>query len=299
MGQKIMTNKRQSLGKGLDALMGDYGSGDSDELSTEGTELAQDRQILDVPVEFLQRGKYQPRRDLDRDTLDELALSIAAQGVMQPIVVRAISRDRYEIIAGERRWRATQQVGLPTIPAIVRDIDDKTAIAMALIENIQRENLNPMEESWALMRLQDEFNLTQQQVAESVGKSRSAITNLMRLTNLEPRVQELLERRDLDLGHAKCLLALQGETQIEAAYLVSDGRLSVRQTEVLVKRLQSRGEEKPPAKVEQPDIDRLERELSERLGAGVSIKHNSNGRGKLIVGYNSVDELEGILAHVK
>ena len=136
-----MTNKRQSLGKGLDALMGDYGSGDSDELSIEGTELAQDRQILDIPVEFLQRGKYQPRRDLDRDTLDELALSIAAQGVMQPIVVRAISRDRYEIIAGERRWRATQQVGLPTIPAIVRDIDDKTAIAMALIENIQRETL--------------------------------------------------------------------------------------------------------------------------------------------------------------
>ena len=294
-----MTNKRQSLGKGLDALMGDYGSDDSVALSSEGTELAQDHQILDIPVEFLQRGKYQPRRELDRDTLDELALSIAAQGVMQPIIIRPVSRDRYEIIAGERRWRATQQVGLPTIPAIVRDIDDKTAIAMALIENIQRENLNPMEESWALVRLQNEFNLTQQQVADSVGKSRSAITNLMRLTNLEPRVQELLERRDLDLGHAKCLLALQSKTQIEAAYLVLDGRLSVRQTEVLVKRLKSAGEEKPITQVEQPDIDRLQRQLSERLGAAVSIKHSSNGRGRLIVSYNSVDELEGILAHVK
>ena len=294
-----MTNKRQSLGKGLDALMGDYGSDDSVALSSEGTELAQDHQILDIPVEFLQRGKYQPRRELDRDTLDELALSIAAQGVMQPIIIRPVSRDRYEIIAGERRWRATQQVGLPTIPAIVRDIDDKTAIAMALIENIQRENLNPMEESWALVRLQNEFNLTQQQVADSVGKSRSAITNLIRLTNLEPRVQELLERRDLDLGHAKCLLALQSKTQIEAAYLVLDGRLSVRQTEVLVKRLKSAGEEKPITQVEQPDIDRLQRQLSERLGAAVSIKHSSNGRGRLIVSYNSVDELEGILAHVK
>ncbi|MDE0842403.1 MAG: ParB/RepB/Spo0J family partition protein [Porticoccaceae bacterium] len=294
-----MSNKRQSLGKGLDALMGDYGADDSNLAQVSPATLPLDRQIKDLPVEFLQRGKYQPRRDLDRDTLDELAASIEAQGVMQPIVVRELSSDRYEIIAGERRWRASQQVGLATIPAIIRDIDDQTAIAMALIENIQRENLNPMEESSALIRLQQEFYLTQQQVADSVGKSRSSITNLMRLANLEPRVQEFLERRDLDLGHAKCLLALEGEMQVEAAYIVSDGRLSVRQTEVLVKRLQSASQTNPLKKEQQPDIVSLQRELSDRLGTAVSIQHRASGRGKLVFSYNSMDELDGILEHLK
>ena len=210
-----MAAKRQSLGTGLDALLG-LSSGDLDQSSQDLEEIS-NGSLQNLPIEFLQRGKYQPRRDLDPDALNELASSIETQGVMQPIVVRKVDSDKYEIVAGERRWRATQIAGLETIPAIVKDISDETAIVMALIENIQREDLNAIEESRALIRLQNEFELTQQQVASAVGKSRSAVTNLMRLSSLEPTVQGLLEQREIELGHAKCLLAVSGSLQISLA----------------------------------------------------------------------------------
>ena len=218
---------------------------------------------------------------------------------MQPIVVRPVGDDRYEIIAGERRWRATQQAGLDSIPAIVRNVSDEATIAMALIENIQREDLNAMEESLALLRLQDEFSLTQQQVADAVGKSRSAVTNLMRLASLEPAVQQQLERGELELGHAKCLLGLEGNAQISAARTVAANAMTVRQTEALIKKLQNPGTSSTETATTNPDIARLQEELSEKLGASVNIQHSAKGSGKLIFKYNTVDELDGILAHLK
>ena len=306
-----MAAKRQSLGKGLDALLG----------IPEDAETLQDQAVIDssqellaqtladavspadgslqnLPVEFLHPGQYQPRRDLNSEALQELADSIATQGVMQPIIVRPTGDNKYEIIAGERRWRATQQAGLDTIPAIVREVTDEATIAMALIENIQREDLNAMEESLALIRLRDEFKLTQQQVADAVSKSRSAVTNLMRLASLEKAVQQQLERGELELGHAKCLLGLEGNAQIEAARSVAANAMTVRQTEVLVKKLQNPSPDTKP-QAPNPDIMRLQEELSEKLGAAVSIQHSAKGAGKLILKYNSVDELDGILAHLK
>lgn len=298
-----MTSKRQSLGKGLDALLGIEEGDDnflSETLSPEAaSQLTADGVLQQLPVEFLQRGQYQPRRDLNPEALHELANSIAAQGVMQPIVVRPVGDDRYEIIAGERRWRATQQAGLDSIPAIVRNVSDEATIAMALIENIQREDLNAMEESLALLRLQDEFSLTQQQVADAVGKSRSAVTNLMRLASLEPAVQQQLERGELELGHAKCLLGLEGNAQISAARTVAANAMTVRQTEALIKKLQNPSAPSTATTTTNPDIDRLQEELSEKLGASVNIQHSAKGSGKLIFKYNTVDELDGILAHLK
>lgn len=299
-----MATKRQSLGKGLDALLG---LSDENQQLTEqptvqpgdNTKLATDGTLRELPVEFLQRGKYQPRRDINPEAIQELADSIAAQGVMQPIVVRPVAEEKYEIIAGERRWRAAQQAGLDSIPAIIRDVSDEATIAMALIENIQREDLNPMEESLAMIRLQNEFNLTQQQVADAVGKSRSAVTNLMRLATLEPSVQQQLERGELELGHAKCLLGLAGNAQINAARSVAANAMTVRQTEALVKKLQRPDQAGQTSASASPDITRLQEELSEKLGAAVSIQHSAKGAGKLIFKYNSVDELEGILAHLK
>jgi ParB family chromosome partitioning protein len=295
-----MGTKRQSLGKGLDALLG---------LSEENTPADQTVKPLDlgaldgamqqIPVELLQRGKYQPRRDFNTESLQELADSITGQGLIQPIVVRNIGQDKYEIIAGERRWRAAQLAGIDSIPAVVREISDQAAIAMALIENIQREDLNPIEESQALIRLQDEFNLTQQQVAEAVGKSRTAVTNLMRLASLEPSVSQQVERGDIELGHAKCLLALEGALQVQAARTVASENLTVRQTEVLVKKLQSPTASKEPQPSKNQDIVNLQNQLSEKLGAAVKIDHSSKGCGKLIISYNSVDELDGILDHLK
>jgi ParB family chromosome partitioning protein len=218
---------------------------------------------------------------------------------MQPIIVRPIADNKYEIIAGERRWRATQQAGLDSIPSIVREVTDEATIAMALIENIQREDLNAMEESLALIRLQDEFSLTQQQVADAVGKSRSAVTNLMRLASLEKAVQEQLQRGELELGHAKCLLGLEGSAQITAARSVAANAMTVRQTEALVKKLQNPSSTAAAPKTSNPDIMRLQNELCEKLGAVVSIQHSVKGAGKLILKYNSVDELDGILAHLK
>jgi len=297
-----MATKRQSLGKGLDALLGlpeDLGTaidypmvGDSNDAAVDGT-------LREIPVELLQRGKYQPRRDFNSESLQELADSIANQGLIQPIVVRSVGQGQYEIIAGERRWRAAQLAGVDCIPAIVRDISDQAAIAVALIENIQREDLNPIEESQALIRLQNEFNLTQQQVAQAVGKSRTTVTNLMRLASLEASVQQQVERGDIELGHAKCLLALEGATQIQAARTVASNNMTVRQTEVLVKKLQSPAvtTEKQPSKNQ--DILNLQEQLSEKLGAAVLIQHNTKGSGKLTINYNSVDELDGILNHIK
>jgi len=294
-----MATKRQSLGKGLDALLGLAEDITADqELAIDGKKIS-DGTLKQIPVEFLQRGEYQPRREFNADSLQELADSIASQGLIQPIVVREIAQNKYEIIAGERRWRAVQLAGLDTIPAMVREISDQATIAMALIENIQREDLNAIEESQALIRLQDEFNLTQQQVAQAVGKSRSAVTNLMRLATLQPLVQQQLERGDIELGHAKCLLALEGETQILAARTVASEGLTVRQTEVLVKKLQSPDTGKQSIATPNQDIVNLQTELSEKLGAAVKIQHGSRGSGKLTISYNSVDELDGILSHLK
>ena len=294
-----MATKRQSLGKGLDALLGfaeDVNA--SQGMDSEGTQLG-DGKLQQIPVEFLQRGQYQPRRDFNADSLQELADSISSQGLIQPIVVRALDQGNYEIIAGERRWRAAQLAGVDEIPAIVRETSDQATIAMALIENIQREDLNPVEESQALIRLQDEFNLTQQQVAEAVGKSRSAVTNLMRLASLQPLVQQQLERGDIELGHAKCLLALEGDLQVQAARTVASEGLTVRQTEVLIKKLQSPDVEKKTTTTANQDILNLQQQLSEKLGAAVKIQHGAKGSGKLTIGYNSVDELDGILNHIK
>jgi ParB family chromosome partitioning protein len=307
-----MAAKRQSLGKGLDALLGipedaeglqdaaviDTSLGLTDQAIAEAV-VPTDGSLQNLPVEFLRPGQYQPRRDLNPEALQELADSIAAQGVMQPIIVRPIADNKYEIIAGERRWRATQQAGLDSIPAIVREVTDEATIAMALIENIQREDLNAMEESLALIRLQDEFSLTQQQVADAVGKSRSAVTNLMRLASLEKAVQEQLQRGELELGHAKCLLGLEGSAQITAARSVAANAMTVRQTEALVKKLQNPSSTAAAPKTSNPDIMRLQNELCEKLGAVVSIQHSVKGAGKLILKYNSVDELDGILAHLK
>ena len=293
-----MKKKRESLGKGLDALISDLVIGDAfDEGSLVETKASK-HFIKELPVEFLERGEYQPRRNFDPVTLTELSDSIASQGVMQPVIVREIASNRYEIIAGERRWRAAHQAGLKNIPAIVRQIDDQSAVAMTLIENIQREDLNAIEESRALIRLQNDFNLTQQQIAKNVGKSRSAITNLMRLAKLEKSVQELVERGNLELGHAKCLLSVEGSLQIEAAQVVVRDGLSVRKTEMLIKRLKKKEQGIKSEVPRSADILSLETKLSDQLGASVKIKHLRSGGGSLVVKYNDIDELEGILRHI-
>ena len=296
-----MAAKRQSLGKGLDALLGiteEATTNFNHGASVDNTPLA-DGELKNIPVDRLQRGTYQPRRDFNQDSLQELADSISSQGLMQPIVVRRTEQDKFEIIAGERRWRAAQLVGLENIPAIVREVSDQTTIALALIENIQRQDLNAVEESQALIRLQNEFGLTQQQVADAVGKSRTAVANLMRLASLEKAVQQLLENGQIDLGHAKCLLALNGSTQIQAARTVASKKMTVRQTEALVKQLQNPSNAKQVKQPPNQDINNLQQQLSDKLGANVAIQHSTKGSGKLVISYNSVDELDGILNHIK
>lgn len=289
--------KRKGLGRGLDALLG---MGEDENLA-EGSDTVQRGALKELPVEFMCRGKYQPRRDMHPEALEDLANSIRAQGVMQPIVVRPTGIDSYEIIAGERRWRAAQQAGLDTIPALIRDVTDESAVAMALIENIQREDLNAIEESQALVRLQQEFGLTQQQVAEAVGKSRSTVTNLMRLMTLEQDVQKFLEHGDLEMGHARALLGLEGGAQIETARTIVAKGMTVRQTEALVRRVlqQEQRHENEPAKKIDPDTKRLQDDLSDQVGVPVLIQHNAKGKGKLVLKYNSLDELDGILKHIK
>lgn len=288
-----MVAKKRGLGeRGLGALL----AGSKVKLQTETT---QDGELRELPVDLVQRGIYQPRRDMDPEALEELADSIRQQGVMQPIIVRPIAESRYEIIAGERRWRATQLAGLDRVPAIIRDVSDEAAVAMALIENIQRENLNAMEEAIALQRLQDEFELTQQEVAQAVGKSRSTVTNLLRLIGLSGEVKVMLEHGDLEMGHGRAMLSLSPELQLQAANQVVAKSLSVRQTEALVRRLQEEKDHPKEAKKVDPDIRRLQQDLSERIGAKVAINHTSKGKGKLVIQYSSVDELDGILNHIK
>ncbi|SDU03582.1 ParB/RepB/Spo0J family partition protein [Geopseudomonas guangdongensis] len=289
-----MAVKKRGLGRGLDALLG----GTSVKALQDQAVRAAGQELHNLPLEALQRGKYQPRRDMDPQALDELAQSIRSQGLMQPVVVRPLEGERYEIIAGERRWRACQLAGLERIPALVREVSDEAAIAMALIENIQRENLNPVEEAMALQRLQQEFHLTQQQVADAVGKSRVTVANLLRLIALPEEVKTLLARGDLEMGHARALLGLPGERQVEGARQVVARGLTVRQTEALVRQWLSGKVESEAVKTD-PDILRLEQRLAERLGAAVEIRHGQQGKGQLVIRYGSLDELQGVLAHIR
>ena len=290
-----MAVKKRGLGRGLDALLG----GASVKLLQEHAAATPVSELQSLPVDIIQRGKYQPRRHMDPTALEELANSIRVQGLMQPIVVRAIGEGRYEIIAGERRWRASQQAGLDRIPALVRDVPDQVAIALALIENIQRQNLNPLEEAMALQRLQDEFELTQAQVAEAVGKSRSGVTNLLRLLALAEEAKDLLARGELEMGHARALLGLPKARQAEGARHVVARGLTVRQTEALVRQWLSGAEPVEKAPAVDPDISRLEQRLAERLGANVQIRHGEKGKGQLVIRYTSLDELQGVLAHIR
>ena len=291
-----MAKKRPALGKGVGALLS---GGLDDVLASTRSGGKTKEELRDLPVDLLQRGRYQPRTHMDQSALEDLAKSIEVQGVIQPIVVRALSKDKYEIIAGERRWRAAQLAGLDKVPAVIRSIPDEAAIAVALIENIQRENLNPIEEAMALQRLATEFKLTHERVADSVGRSRAAVTNLLRLLSLNPNVRELLEDGTLDMGHGRALLALEGAAQSQAAREVVKKGLSVRETEQLVRRML----DKKPKKKKAPGIDAdtriLQEQLSDKLGARVKLQHTAKGSGKLIIEYNTNDELQGILSHIR
>ena len=284
-----MSVKKRGLGRGLDALLTSNRTSNSDTATVISSELQQ------LPVEFLSPGKYQPRKDMSQEALEDLASSIRAQGVIQPIVVRPLAKNKFEIIAGERRWRASQLAQLSEVPCIVKDVPDEAAVAIALIENIQREDLNAMEEAVALERLLNEFALTHQQVADAVGKSRASITNLLRLNQLNEDVKLLLEHGDIEMGHARALLALKETEQSDAARLVAAKQLTVRETENLVRRIL----EPNPAVAEKsrdPDVISLEQRLSERFAAPVQISYNSKGKGKLEIAYSSLDELDGIIS---
>jgi ParB family chromosome partitioning protein len=332
-----MTGKKPALGRGLGALLGEA---TARQVTANAAAIAANRaaaptppvpadapaaapvppsapvpavppgdELAKLPVDLLQRGKYQPRVDMRQESLQELADSIRAQGIVQPIVVRPLEgpvgpteSQRYEIIAGERRWRAAQLAGLSEIPAVIRRVPDEAAVAMALIENIQRENLNPLEEARAIDRLITEFALTQQEAADAVGRSRSSVANLLRLLDLADEVKALLEKREIEMGHARALLGLANRRQqAEVGALVAKKSLSVRDTEALVRRLAAKAgsgvDEARPA----PDanIRKLENDLSEKLGAKVTVKHQASGKGQLIVTYSSLDELDGILAHIQ
>ena len=321
-----MATKRPSLGRGLEALLGSVtpahaptpaavvdapGTSSAQAASPPVTVAPRDEELARIPVDLLQRGRYQPRLDMRPESLQELADSIRAQGVVQPIVVRPLVAQkagepiRYEIIAGERRWRAAQMAGLHDIPAVVRIVPDEAAVAMSLIENIQRENLNPLEEARALDRLIREFGITHQQAADAVGRSRAAVSNLLRLLELTDEVKTLVEHRQLEMGHARALLGLsQARQQSEVGALVAKKGLSVRETEALVKRMLAHGDKanrKDDADDPRPDpnVTRLEQDLADKLGARVSLQHALTGKGKLVIAYNSLDELDGILAHIK
>jgi ParB family chromosome partitioning protein len=306
-----MVAKKRGLGRGLDALLGSTRAESAAPATpaqavaaavspTAEPEAGDELRMLGV--EQLQRGKYQPRVDMHNESLEDLADSIRAQGVVQPIVVRRIEAGKYEIIAGERRWRAAQLAGLQEVPVVVRDMDDRAAIAVALIENIQREDLNPLEEARALERLIEEFNMTHQQAAEAVGRSRTAVSNLLRLLELGEVATAMVQRGELEMGHARALLALQGRAQADAAHQVVNQGLSVRATERLVKKLLAAPGE-PGAKAaperRDPDLVHLEQGLSDRIGAPVQVQHNQKGKGRLVINYNSLDELDGILEHIR
>ena len=288
--------KKRGLGRGLDALLGNAGMPEQSPQSRDTAGLRE------LPVDLIERSRYQPRTDFNEEALQELADSIRAQGVIQPIVVRPLDGhpNRYELIAGERRWRAAQLAGLHEVPAVIREVDDQAAMAMALIENIQRQALNPIEEAVALNRLIGEFGLTHEQTADAVGRSRAAVSNMLRLLNLESEVKALVEHGELEMGHARALLAIRGAAQIRAARHIIDKGLSVRETERLVKK-----QNEPTTKTAStthgldPDTERLQQDLSEKLGAKVQFQPSKGGKGKLVIHYNSLDELDGILHHIK
>jgi ParB family chromosome partitioning protein len=305
-----MAAKKRGLGRGLDALLGPASvqARQAEVATPPPSETVQrnanpvDGELRTLGVEQLQRGKYQPRTDMHNESLEDLADSIRVQGVVQPIVVRPIDGSRYEIIAGERRWRAAQLAELQEVPVVVREMDDRTAIAVALIENIQRENLNPLEEAHALQRLIDEFGMTHQQAAEAVGRSRAAVSNLLRLLELGEVATGMVQRGELEMGHARALLALSGSKQAEAAHHVVNHGLSVRATEHLVKKLINEAkhpQKEPQPRRRDPDLVILEQDLSDRIGAPVAVQANPKGKGKLVISYNSLDELDGILAHIQ
>lgn len=291
-----MSVKKRGLGRGLDALLTTKPV--SDQQNDANFSSAQRSELQKLPIEWLKPGKYQPRKDMSQDALEDLASSIRSQGIIQPIVVRQIGEESYEIIAGERRWRASQLAQLDVIPCIIKDVPDEAAVAIALIENIQREDLNAMEEAIALQRLLSEFELTHQQVADAVGKSRASVTNLLRLNQLNDDVKLLLEHGDIEMGHARALLALDGLAQSDAARIVAAKQMTVRDTENLVRRLLEPTPEATP-KVKDPDVSSLEQRLSERFAAPVEINYNKKGKGNLVISYSSLDELEGILSKLQ
>ncbi len=284
--------RKPGLGKGLDILLSSSGKSRKENSDN-------DNAMRSLPVDKIEKGQYQPRLNMDPDALQQLADSIKAQGLIQPVVVRPVGGEKYELIAGERRWRACQIAGLHDIPAVVKEIPDQAAAAMSLIENIQREDLNPLEEAVAMQRLIDEFGLTHQQTADAVGRSRSAVTNLLRLLVLEDKTKALVDSGKLEMGHARALLALNGKAQTETAQKVADKGMSVRDTERLVKKLTTPEREKPATPPRSPEVSKLEQELSEKLGANIQIKYNNKGQGKLVIEYNSLDELDGILEHIQ
>lgn len=288
------TAKSRGLGKGLNALL----SSSKNATPPQGENSANQGELQKIAIEQLAPGKYQPRKDMSEQALEELASSIRSQGVIQPIVVRQLNENSYEIIAGERRWRASQLAQLDVVPCLVKNVPDEAAVAIALIENIQREDLNAMEEAIALERLLNEFELTHQQVADAVGKSRTTVTNLLRLNNLNDEVKILLEHGDIEMGHARCLLALEGEQQSQAARTTVAKALTVRETEKLVRTILEPVVKKAPQEKD-PNVILLEQKLAENLGAKVEINYNQKGKGKLVISYTNLDELDGILAHLK
>ena len=298
-----MSAKKRGLGRGLDALLSSSKpapSIDKEQLNTSEQDVIvqpTSSELQKLPIEFLHSGKYQPRKDMSEEALEELASSIRSQGIIQPIVVRPVAQDSYEIIAGERRWRAAQLAKLDVVPCIIKDVPDEAAVAIALIENIQREDLNAMEEAVALHRLLTEFELTHQQVADAVGKSRTTVTNLLRLNNLNDDVKILLEHGDIEMGHARCLLALEGEAQSDAARLAVAKALTVRETEKLVRSILEPAPKKETLKKD-PDVIQLEQKLAENLGAKVEINYNKKGKGNLVISYTNLEELDGILSRI-
>jgi ParB family chromosome partitioning protein len=290
-----MSAKKRGLGRGLDALLA---TSQASRNAQDNQPEQNDSELQQLAVEFLKPGKYQPRKDMSPDALEELASSIRSQGVIQPIIVRTLGNNEFEIIAGERRWRASQLAGLETVPCLVKDVPDEAAVAIALIENIQREDLNAMEEAQALERLMSEFELTHQEVATAVGKSRTTVTNLMRLNNLHDDVKLLLEHGDIEMGHARALLGLEGDAQLEAGHIVSGKGLTVRDTENLVRKFLEPATPKEEKKLD-PDVVRLQDKLSQNLGAPVQIAHNAKGKGKVVINFSSLDQLDGILLHIK
>jgi len=300
-----MADKKRGLGRGLEALLGQAAARPA--AAPAAAKPAGADELAQLPVDLLERGKYQPRLDMREESLAELADSIRAQGVVQPIVVRPVgtpapgASQRYEIIAGERRWRAAQMAGLAAVPAVIRHVPDEAAVAMSLIENIQRENLNPLEEARALDRLITEFALTHQEAADAVGRSRAAVSNLLRLLELPDEIKALVEQRALEMGHARALLGLQARRQqVEVGGLIAKKGLSVREAEALVRRMLAKaagaGEHAEPERKD-PDIARLENDLAEKLGAKVEVRHTTSGKGRLVISYHSLDELDGILGH--